>query len=278
MTSAEFKWPRRRIDFAKVWRVGCSFRRAEVYSLIFLLALPQLFAQCEDKQGWRKRLCEAAQIGHNPSSVAQLSLDALLGPAIADLLDPNRQAITSSFASVRHGATLPETFSPDSFSPLGVLGRTPDHALLLRVGAYEGYVQSYCLHAGTYGPRKGDGYLPAPLEGPRAEVVRVALRQSVLHPEISQQNIQLLLWAILAHTEYEQMPLQMQHAATTLLPPRLLVQLQGGPLSRVPASLRQPLERKLQNHITTLKAPVQRIFKAESDIRLQVTNSATYQA
>ncbi|MCD9027920.1 hypothetical protein LDO26_06835 [Luteimonas sp. BDR2-5] len=35
-------------------------------------------------------------------------------------------------------------------------------------GYYRGTIRSYCLHAGTYGPTTGDGYLIAPLKGNHA--------------------------------------------------------------------------------------------------------------
>jgi hypothetical protein len=159
-----------------------------------------------------------------------------------------------------------------------VLGRTQDGAFLLGPGAYEGIFQSYCLHAGTYGPSKGGGYCPAPLLGPKADMVRAILKESVFHPEIPQRDIQVLLWAILARADYQHMPPEMERTASALLSPVLLEQLKGGPLSRLPDSLRQPLERKLQQQIATLSAPIQRVLKAESDIRQQVNRSASYEA
>ena len=47
---------------------------------------------------------------------------------------------------------------------------------------------SYCLHAGTHGPGRGDGYLYAPLEGSRSGVIRAILQGSVGHPELPQQD------------------------------------------------------------------------------------------
>ena len=258
----------------------CSFLRGGLLLGIvcFELGMQKGAAQCEDKTGWQKVKCQAAQLGRaTQQPLPGSGLDVLMGPVIRELVSPNAQPITTSFADARRSVTLPETFSPGSFEPFAVLGRTQDGAFLLRPGAYEGVFQSYCLHAGTYGPSKGDGYCPAPLLGPKAEMARTILRQSVFHPDVQQHDVQLLLWAIIARADYQHMPPQMQRTASALLPPALLEQLKGGPLSRLPDTLRQPLERKLQQEISTLGAPMQRVLRAESDIRQQVSTSATYE-
>jgi len=63
-------------------------------------------------------------------------------------------------------------------------------------GYYALTVQSYCLHAGTYAPTAGDGYLIAPLKGARAEEIGGILRRSVANPQVPQHDIQRLIWGI----------------------------------------------------------------------------------
>lgn len=63
-------------------------------------------------------------------------------------------------------------------------------------GYYRGVVRSYCLHAGTYGPTSGDGYLIAPLKGSHADVISGILTRSAQHPEIKQRDVQRLIWAV----------------------------------------------------------------------------------
>lgn len=63
-------------------------------------------------------------------------------------------------------------------------------------GYYRGVVRSYCLHAGTYGPTSGDGYLIAPLKGSHADVISGILARSAQHPEIAQHDVQRLIWAV----------------------------------------------------------------------------------
>jgi len=73
-------------------------------------------------------------------------------------------------------------------------------------GYYRFTLQSYCLHAGTYGPTTGDGYVLAPLKGNQAELIRAVLQRSAQYPNIAQSDVQTLLWGIEAgerFTDYD---------------------------------------------------------------------------
>ncbi len=61
-------------------------------------------------------------------------------------------------------------------------------------GYYRSEIRSYCLHAGAYGPSKGDGYLIAPLKGDRASLIRNILLRSQQNPGIAQADVQRLIW------------------------------------------------------------------------------------
>ncbi len=234
-------------------------------------------SQCQGLKGLARMKCELTQrIGSQTNPLPTPNPEVILQQYVNEVL--NRPSITTGFADARYDETLPETFSPGWFLSFGALGRTPEGSLLLRPGAYEGVVQSYCLHAGTFGPSKGTGYCPAPLRGPKAELVRSILRASALHPEVHQHDIQLLLWAIIARADYEHMPPQLQQTATALLSQEQLEQLNGGLLSQVPVNLRLPFERKLEQEVAKLTAPLQRVALAENKIRQQMAGSATYEA
>jgi hypothetical protein len=123
-----------------------------------------------------------------------------------------------------------EAPSLDGFEPARVLRlqdqpRDGSGAFHVAPGAYEFQAASYCLHAGTHGPGRGDGYLYAPLEGSRSGVIRAILQNSVEHHDVSQRDIQVLLWAILARTPLEQMPRGAKAAALRLLTPGQLLDL-----------------------------------------------------
>ena len=86
-------------------------------------------------------------------------------------------------------------------------------------GYYRFTIQSYCLHAGTWGPTQGDGYLLAPLKGDRAELIRAILQRSVQHPNIAQQDVQRLIWSIEAGAKFTDFSRDFQVRVQPLLTP-----------------------------------------------------------
>ncbi|MCI0716530.1 MAG: hypothetical protein L0Y77_09475 [Chlorobi bacterium] len=72
----------------------------------------------------------------------------------------------------------------------------------LSPGYYRFRFNTFCLHAGTYGPTEGDGYLVAPLKGAKANLIISILGRSAEHPEIDQKDVQLLIWGIEAGQKF----------------------------------------------------------------------------
>jgi len=227
-----------------------SSKLSNVLFLLFALLLPlaSLRGQCEGKSGIAFILCTGTK---RIPGVAEGPLTPFLNYIL------NEQPLTTGFANTRPADPTARYLAPEAFSRLSSLPRTREGGFVLRTGAYEGYLQSYCLKAGTYGPIKGDGHLPAPLTGPKAELVRGILKQAAAHPEVRQQDIQQLLWAIIAKADYRQMPDEMHRTASALLPPKLLEQLKGGMISRLPDAFRQPLEQQIQRRLAVVQGPLQ---------------------
>ena len=90
----------------------------------------------------------------------------------------------------------------------------PSH---LAPGFFELAVRSYCLHAGTSGPSHGDAYLYAPLKGPRAAVIEHVLQRSYSEQQVSQRDVQTLLWAIEAKAKPRTFATSTKAAAARLL-------------------------------------------------------------
>jgi hypothetical protein len=88
---------------------------------------------------------------------------------------------------------------------------------ILVPGYYRDTVQSFCLHAGTYGPTKGEGYLFAPLKGNQAKLIDSICHRYLLYPDIKQEDVQLLLWGIEAGTKFYDYPLDFQVMVRPLL-------------------------------------------------------------
>ena len=127
----------------------------------------------------------------------------------------------------------------------------------LEPGYYRFTIQSYCLHAGTYGPTKGSGYLLAPLKGKRSDLVYNVLTRSVDHPEIAQHDIQLFLWGIVDGVKFSDYSLEFQNKIRPLVTPEeiadLTFDLKNVPLEVMPEEIRsvakyyQDLRAKITN-------------------------------
>ena len=178
-------------------------------------------------------------------------------------------AITTTFEDVdRAGEELPDFFKNVKTQPLYLLPKAPDGGFYLCEGYYEMTNKSYCLHAGTYGPSKGDGYMFAPLLGPKNEVVTLILKSAEKHPEVTQHDIQSLLWAIIARTKFSDYAGTIKFTALKLLTTKQLTMLEGGALGILPFDLVQKAKDQLPSGL-------QAVFEAENNIR-QLVASGNY--
>jgi hypothetical protein len=176
--------------------------------------------------------------------------------------------VSTSFADTNKTVVLPDNFEPKTYKSLFSLPTSPQGAFLLQPGAYETLVESFCLHAGTHGPSSGSGYLYAPLKGSKAAIIHSILRGAGQHQEIPQSQVQTLIWAIEARARLEDLPLALQLAAAKLLTKKELLDLNGGALGLVPASL---WERALES------APpdARKLLETQAEIRRKLADANT---
>jgi hypothetical protein len=126
--------------------------------------------------------------------------------------------------------------------------KNDDGEYLLTPGYYQITNLSYCLKAGTNGPAKGDAYGLAFLEGKMDNIVEVILvkSQQVWRENtkdslqgvaatlasnvfrLTQKDVQLLLWAIIAKTNFEDMAGRTKAVALSLLTGEEILKLNGG--------------------------------------------------
>lgn len=182
------------------------------------------------------------------------------------------QAISTSFEDVERTGSKPPSFLDDQKpQPLYLLPKAPLGGFKLCSGFYEMTNKSYCLHAGTRGPSTGDGYMLAPVLGPKQDVVILILKNAEKHPNVNQHSIQILLWAIIARTKFADFGTDIKLTASTLLSPQELLLLEGGALGVLPANMMSKAKDMLP--------PIaQRIFEAENNIRqLAASGNASYE-
>ena len=179
--------------------------------------------------------------------------------------------ITTSLPDAIWGAADKDSFTPrESLRSLTTLQRTPNGGFVLQPGYYRIQDQSYCLHAGTYGPGGGDGYLYAPPKGSAEDAVISVVRNSVQHPEIDQHFVQELLWAIVARAKFEDLSTELKLAASRLLTQRQLAMLNRSGLDMVPGPV-------MDRAIGSAPAPLRQAMQVEAEMRQMFNSgSATY--
>ena len=203
--------------------------------------------------GWKDKVLNAgASLG-----AKKLGLDQVLKkPA----------AITTSFEDVnKTNSKFPDLILEKNIQPLYLLPKASGGGYILCDGFFEMTNKSYCLHAGTYAPSKGDGYMYAPTLGPKQEIVTTILKNAENHPEINQHDIQILLWTIIARTRFSDYSGQVKLTAIALLSPLELTHLEGGMLGVLPASVMNKAKSELPDG-------VQSVFEAENKIRQMVAS------
>lgn len=188
-------------------------------------------------------------------------------PSLSSFLE-GKPPITTSLEDALTEITYLDGYEASYQLPLTSLPQQADGGFRLRPGAFVFDAESYCLKAGSHGPGGGDGYLYAPLAGPKGLIVRHILQNSVSHPEIPQHKIQVLLWAIIARTKISDTSAEIQQTAAQLLTRKEIRDLDGGALGLVPDSV-------MREATGRLPPAARQVFEAEAQLRhmLTVTNA-----
>jgi hypothetical protein len=186
-----------------------------------------------------------------------------------DKLLKQPEAISTSFEDVnRAGEMMPDFKSNEKFQPLYLLPKNPDGGYILCEGYYEMTNKSYCLKAGTFAPSQGDGYMFAPVLGPKEEIVVAILKSAEIHKDVDQHDIQVLLWTIIARTKFADYAGTVKLTALKLLTTKQLTQLEGGALGILPFDVMEKAKDQLPDGIKA-------VFEAENNIR-QLVASGNY--
>jgi len=192
-------------------------------------------------------------------------------PGVRDLLSAKERTLQTGIDDANTDIPFLDNFNPTTFAYMTALRRTSSGSYLLQPGLFEMHCESYCLKPGTYGPTEGDGYIYAPLKGPRAEVIKKILRESVNHPDIEQRDIQLLIWAIIARSKIENISPNARMAAIKMLTPKEIIEINGGAISLIPDDL-------FKKFLSGLPDPLQALLETEAKIRELISKrDATYE-
>jgi hypothetical protein len=180
-----------------------------------------------------------------------------------------QSAVTTSFEDTDKAIVLPDSFGNAAhFVSLMSLPPGADGAVILKPGYFELTMRSYCLHAGTAGPTRGDGYLYASLKGPSAFIVEHILERSYSEREIAQSDVQTLIWAVLAHTKIEQLAPAMQITAAQLLTPAELIEVNTGGVSVLTS---EAMSKMMANAPSSIRE----VLALENALRAALTDANT---
>ncbi|HPW17109.1 MAG TPA: hypothetical protein PLP83_01875 [Candidatus Aminicenantes bacterium] len=168
--------------------------------------------------------------------------------------------ISTALGDVAYDIPFLDDYDPDQGAFMTFLPVTPRAGFPLLPGLWEGQFQSYCLRAGTCAPGAGDGYAHAPLKGKQADIVANVLKSSVFHPEIDQEDVQLLLWAIISRSKLSDCGKDMQRVAKALMTTKEYDRLNGGALGKIP-------EPVLNAAMQKLPSQAREVFQAEARLR-----------
>lgn len=194
------------------------------------------------------------------------NLQGLIDPPNSLLEVFNEEAISTSFSDTNKTPIAADKLPQKDFKSLLSLPRGPNGGFLLKPGAYELKVKSYCLKAGTHGPSKGKGYLYAPMKGKRAEIIRSILKRSATYPEIDQRQIQQLIWSVETKAKIHQLSPELQKVASILLTEGEIYDVNGGALGLIPDPLLNMLLSKTPPEL-------RRIYEIHSEIRRKLTET-----
>jgi hypothetical protein len=189
-------------------------------------------------------------------------------PDISGMLQ-GEPPIATSLEHAKFAVDSLDNFRPQAeFRAITELKSSPEGQFALQPGYFAFQSQSYCLKAGTHGPGGGDGYLYAPPVGAAEEAVVTIVRNSVKNPEISQSDIQTLLWAIIARAKFEDLSASHKATASRLLTPQQLASLNRNALDLVPGPA-------LDRAVSSMPPLVRQAFQAEAQLRRMLVNPAT---
>lgn len=151
------------------------------------------------------------------------------------------------------------------FTSAATLPREPDGVLALGPGAWELVSESVSLLPGATAPIQAEGFVLAPMIGPRADLLRAVLSRAYGTPDITLDDVQTVVWAIMARARISSLAPAFRRSAERLLTEAERTSLDGRALGPLPDDLRDEVSTKLPTSLASL------VF-AESALRVALAN------
>lgn len=146
--------------------------------------------------------------------------------------------VTTDFTKAYPEVALFDDWQPKQVRPLADLPQDIDGNYQLKPGLYEQEFESYSLQVGAYSPSKKNGYHAAPLLEDQQALISTLLQKASQVKEVSQSQLQSLIWAILSRAEFKQLSPELQTAGKQLLQPDVIQQLNQQALGLIPTDKR----------------------------------------
>lgn len=179
----------------------------------------------------------------------------------------SKDPITTSFRDVDKKRYIDDDFGNSSnFTSVFEQEFSATKGFRLTPGFYEGSFQSFCVKAGTVAPNEGSGRFYSELKGPKEDIIKTVL--AALHNDrtITQREVQLLLWAIIAKTDFQKMKGPVKLTALKIFSKKEIARLSKGALDGL---AREKLKK------LTYKSPALRaIIDAENNLRYKYYKGA----
>jgi len=198
--------------------------------------------------------------------IVGLFLFAMTVPGFAAASGPGAgletdEVISTTIRDAQLEVPFLDHFHPMGAQPLGLLPKNMDGSYQLdQPGYYLFEAQSYCLNPGKYAPGDDAGYLYAPMKGAKAHIIKNILKRSSRYPEITQEEIQTLIWAVASRSEISFESRELYAVAKKLMSREELLEANSGVVRKI-------VQRVWERMIQRMPPQLQNILQAQARIR-----------
>jgi hypothetical protein len=173
----------------------------------------------------------------------------------------NDEVISTTIQDAELEVPFLDDFHPMGARPLGLLPKNMDGSYPLdQPGYYLFEAQSYCLNPGKHAPGDDAGYLYAPMKGTKAHLIKNILKRSSSCPEITQEEIQTLIWAIASRSEISFTSKELYQTAKKLMNREELLEANSGVVRKI-------AQRVWERMIQRMPPLLQSVLQAQARIR-----------